>query len=235
MPIVGYSRTSGFSPLQVGWRNAWWAEGPRFAALGLADAAAVSTWPDEIGSEDLTQTGANRPTYRAAGTINSQPAVRNSGSQYLNRTAADFTALAQPDTVVLIAKHSTLANDQFATLFDGVPPNRQLLAGKSNTTNWVSYAGTVLVGGASDTSAHLLLGYFAGGISKIDVDGIQTATGDAGMTALDGVALFTDSGFIHPAQADIAFVGLASGDVRTDPKWAQFKAWVTSHYGITVI
>ena len=48
MPIVGYSRASSFSPLQVGWTHAYWAEGPEFAALGLSNGAAVATWPDEV-------------------------------------------------------------------------------------------------------------------------------------------------------------------------------------------
>ena len=205
------------------------------AALGLSDAAAVSTWPDEIGSEDLTQTGANRPTYRTAGTINSVPAVRGDGSQYLNRTAASFTGLAQPDTVVMIAKYATLTNTSDPYLVDGAGSTRQILTGRySNISVWLFFAGTVVGGSASNTSAHLWLGYFNGASSVGQIDGTQVSSGNFGSNNLDGMALFTNSTFDFKASADIAFVGLFSGDVRTDPKWSDFKAYCLSHWGITV-
>lgn len=204
-------------------------------ALGLSDAAAVSTWPDEIGSEDLTQTGANRPTYRTAGTINAVPAVRGDGSQYLNRTAASFTGLAQPDTVVVVAKYATLTNTSDPYLFDGAGSTRQILTGRySNISVWLFFAGTVVEGGASNTSAHLWLGYFNGASSVGQIDGTQVSSGNFGSNSLDGMALFTNSTFNFFASADIAFVGLFSGDVRTDPKWSDFKAYCLSHWGITV-
>lgn len=227
----------GFSPLQVGWRNAWWAEGPRFTALGLSDAAAVSTWPDEIGSEDLTQSGSARPTYRSAGTINSKPTVRGNGTQqYLNRTAASFSILSQPDTVVMVAKYATLSNTPDPYLIDGAGSTRQIITGKDGGTNtqWLAFAGSIVRGAGSNTSAHLLLGYFNGASSKMDVDGTQTATGNFGSNNLDGLALFTNSTFNYFASADIAFVGLYSGDARTDTKWSDFKAYCLSHWGITV-
>ncbi len=228
-------RIGGFDPLTVGWRNAWWAEGPRMAALGLSDAAAVSTWPDEIGSEDLTQTGANRPTYRTAGTINSVPAVRGDGSQYLNRTQGSFTGLAQPDTVVVVAKYATLMNTSDPYLFDGAGSTRQILTGRySNISVWLIYAGTIVHGAASNTSPHLWLGYFNGASSVGQIDGTQVSSGNFGGSNLDGMALFTNSTFDFKASADIAFVGLFSGDVRTDPKWSDFKAYCLSHWGITV-
>lgn len=45
---------SEFSPLDVGWANAWWAEGPRFLTEGYDSGAAVPSWPDEVGSSALT-------------------------------------------------------------------------------------------------------------------------------------------------------------------------------------
>lgn len=39
-----------FDPLTIAWDHVYWTEGPRFVALALADAALMSTWPEELAT-----------------------------------------------------------------------------------------------------------------------------------------------------------------------------------------
>lgn len=238
MPIVGYSRASSFSPLQVGWTHAYWAEGPEFVALGLSDGGAVGTWPDEIGTADLTQATAGlRPTYRTAGTINSVPAVRGDGTQYYRDTAS--MSMSQGHSTVVITRLTSVAGT-WATIIDGTPANRAWVAVRTGgTLGWNLYAGggNPTAGTPVANTSYLLVTLFNGASSVLDINGTQVVAGDPGGNARGGVSLFNSSSALgRPAavSADIAFVGLFSGDARTDPKWSQFKTWVTSHYGITV-
>src|SRR4051794_15003785 len=73
---------------------------------GLADAAAVATWPDASGNgNDATQaTSAKRPVYKT-GILNGLPVVRfTAANQHRLATAAFAVALAQPSTVVCVGK-----------------------------------------------------------------------------------------------------------------------------------
>ena len=96
MPIVGYSRASSFSPLQVGWTYAYWAEGPEFVALSVADGGAVGTWPDEIGTLDAHRAPPERspPTGPRRGR-NSKPTVQFDGGDHLVTSA--LTQAQPPD------------------------------------------------------------------------------------------------------------------------------------------
>ena len=70
---------------------------------------------------------------------------------------------------------------------------------------------------------------------QIEKDGTALVTGNAGTGTATSVTLFGGGNTpVNPSVAALSFGAIYSGDARTDPKWAQFKAWVTSHYGITV-
>lgn len=232
-------RIGGFDPLTVGWTHAYWAEGPEFAALGLSDGAAVGTWPDEIGTADLTQATAGlRPTYRTAGTINSVPAVRGDGTQYYRDTAS--MTMAQPHSTVIVTRLTSVAGT-WATIIDGkTGSNRAWVAVRTGgTLGWNLFAGggNPTAGTPAANTSYLLMALLSGASSVLDINGTQVVAGNPGTHQRGGVSLFNSSADLGQAaavSADIAFVGLFSGDARTDPKWSDFKAWVSSHYSITV-
>ena len=223
---------SSFSPLQVGWTHAHWAEGPEFLALGLSNGAAVSNWPDEIGTADLVQaTETKQPAYAATGGANSKPAIDPDGGDWLRVTYTP--SIAQPVTVVVVGAMSTSASGE---LIDGaVEDTGYINYISSGGGTFRMYAGAYITGPTGNTSPHLFMAYYNGASSVLGVDGSETS-GNAGTAARNGVTVFgrgapgNNENQSNPA----SFVGVFTGDVRTDPKWAQFKAWVTSHYGITV-
>jgi hypothetical protein len=230
MPIVGYSRVSGFSPLQVGWTHAYWAEGPEFVALGLSDGGAVSTWPDEVGTLDALQaTTAKKPSYSAAGGPNSTPtATFDGGDGVLTGTHSQ----AQTWSIVTIVKTTAPGGIYY---FLGSPSPLVTLTMNNSGTPYGFYAGAPGPGvGTVNTSWHLMRCKGAGASSVTELDGTP-ATGNAGSASLGniGIGSYDGAGGVGLV-GSICFVGIANGDVTTDPKWASFKAWVTSHYGITV-
>ena len=235
MPIVGYSRASSFSPLQVGWTHAYWAEGPEFVALGLSDGGAVGTWPDEIGTLDATQgTAGAKPTYRATTGPNSKPTVQFDGGDHL---ATSALTQAQPLTMVFIASADSSVNTKYyagnAAITIGVgynnapPVLRQLsmFAGAGVTGNSAA---------STDNNPHMMRAYFNGASSVNDLDG-TTATVNPGTNDFSSSALHLGAvGGVAQLVGKMAFFAVFNGDVTGDAKWAQFKTWVTAHYGITV-
>lgn len=221
----------GFSPLQVGWAHAYWAEGPEFVALGLSNGAAVSTWPDEIGTADLTQaTSTKQPAYQATAGAGSQPAVKADGGDVLH--SATITTITQPFTLVCVLTGED--NDSVPIAADD--GSLRFLYGVG--TRWAIYFGNYLQSAttADFGAAHLMVAFASGSNSQIEKDGTALVTGNAGTGTATSVTLFGGGNTpVNPSVAALSFGAIYSGDARTDPKWAQFKAWVTSHYGITVV
>lgn len=227
--VATYSPVTG-----VGWRNAYWAEGPEFVALGVANGGAVATWPDEIATQDLPQATAGlKPTYRSTGGPNSKPCIESDGSDYFELAGASMTALAQPDTIVMVVTY----NNTGGHLIDG-NGSRQLITA-DNGTYRIYAEGSVVVDGISDFNPHLWTCYFNGTTSVLEIDGTAKVTGggggsNPGTAALDGLSVLSGTGGSAIATADIAFLGLYSGDARTDGGWTAFEDWVETYYGITV-
>lgn len=223
-------RTGGFDPLTVGWAHAYWAEGPEFVALGLSNGAAVTTWPDEIGTADLSQaTSTKQPAYQATAGAGGQPAVKADGGDVLH--SATITTITQPFTLVCILT----GEDNDSVPIAGDDGSLRFLYGAG--TRWAIYFGNYLQSAttADFGSAHLMVVLASGGSSQIEKDGTALVTGNAGTGTATSVTLFGGGNTpVNPSVAALSFGAIYSGDARTDPKWTQFKAWVTSHYGITV-
>lgn len=98
---TAYTKPRGLNPATLG----RWALGWRPSALGLADAAAVSTMPDASGGgRTWGQTDvAKQPTYRTAG-INGAPSIRFDGGDIL-RTASTLV-LGNTYTICTVASSS---------------------------------------------------------------------------------------------------------------------------------
>jgi hypothetical protein len=87
---------------------------------GLADGAAVSSWPDRsAAAHDAGQTNAiNRPTYQV-NELNGKPVVRFDGvDDYLRLTGAVVSG-ATPRTVFVVGKPTIVGNKGFIDLGDG--------------------------------------------------------------------------------------------------------------------
>lgn len=220
-----------FSPLDIAWHTAFWAEGPNFVALGLTDGTAVSSWPDESGNgRSATQaTATSQPLYRATGVgLNSKPAVDFDGTDDWLRTAAFAVELSQPNTLVVVAIRDTGTDPNFV---DGLTDAKRNQLGV-RSGSFEMYAGAVVNGPASDTIAHVFIAEYNGASSKFKVDGTET-TGNAGAAPIDGITLGShySGGGTELLDGRIAFVGLYDG-ILTDDEKQNLTFWAEEHYGI---
>ena len=220
-------RTGGFDPLTVGWTHAYWAEGPEFVALGLSNGGAVGTFPDEIGTADLTQgTGSAQPAFQSSvAALGNRATVKSDGADWVGPTT--ITIITQPFSVVVVESGASAGSLLVSTAGDlgwcfymsgGV---------------WLANAGSTISGGSADSGAHMLRFYANGASSKLAEDETVVVTGNAGTYGAGPIQLFRIPVGFNSA-AHLAFVGIYAGDVTTDPKWASFKAWAATHYGLTI-
>lgn len=219
----------------VSWAHAWYVEGTEFTALALADEAAVSSWPDEVGTADLAQaTGSLQPLYDTVATnLNSQPGIKfDATDDYMKVT---WSTVAQPYSIVVVAAMLRTGGARF--LVSGDDATREHEISKTSTPNWRIRAGTDVVGGTPDTSKHLFTGYFNGASTVLEVDGTSVASGSAGAESSGGLVVNARYDFVGSsiANAHVAFIGFFSGgDVRTDSGWSSFEAWAASKYSLTI-
>lgn len=216
-----------FSPLDIAWHTCMWASGAEFAALALADGAAVATWPDEASTHDATQaTGSKQPTYRAAvAAFNNKPVIEGDRVDDYLATAA-FTELAQPTTIVLVG--ATANSDNY--LFDGIVTNKRNYLKRRPSNLWEQ--GTSGAEGhpnAADSNAHLHIATYNGASSSHQVDGTSSST-TLGTDGLTGLTLF--SYFNHDAQFGryIAFLGVINATLTAQNK-TDLRTWAQSYYG----
>ena len=212
------------------WHSLFWAEGSDFTALGLADTAAVTTWPNEAAESDATRQ-LTTVTYDAAhASFNNQPVVDvNSG--YLAFTpGVDPT---QPFSIVAVCRWASLTGSHF--LITDADASRRIYAG---TSNYFISNGTsdLPSSSATDTNAHLLNGLFSATANeRLDIDGINVVNAAGGSSGFQGaIRIGADGNGNNRLVGQIALLGLYLGDITGADQWPDFKRWVTSHYGITV-
>lgn len=211
--------------LALGWTAAYWTEGPEFQALGLADGAAISTWPDEIGTADLTQsTAVNKPTYRSgyAG-LNTRPAADSDGGDYMSTTAI---SVSQPFTIAAVL-HGSASGQAIGS----ANQSDTVWFGYWSAGAWNANAGSTITGGTANGNAHLLVFEGNGASSRLLIDGVQVASGNAGANAINGLrafGFFTTGSFNHAGAA--SFYGIASGILSAGVQ-ATLLAWSQSTYG----
>lgn len=224
-----YRHGATFNPLTIPWHSAFWASGTDFTALGLADAAAVGTFPDEIATKDATQaTEAAKPTYRAAfAALNSKPAVDFDGVDDFLVSSA-FTSVPQPYTQVIVASVTTLQLSAFAAV-DSTTGLRGVAIGTGNL--WSIGYGTAVNGSAATTGGHCLFGYAEGANSTLKADGSTVVSGsNAGTTGVAIHRLGGRSSGTTPLAGAIAFYGLLARAL-TGQEETDLLAWARSFYG----
>ena len=212
--------------LLVSWTNAFWA-----STLLYANGASVPTWTACVGGLDATQTTATRqPTFLTTG-LAGQPAVDFDGTDDLLQFGP--LTLAQPFSIVVIGQQDT-TTDANTAVRNNTGPGVNLTFRRQGGAFFSITAGTDLDDGASTTAPSIVVGYYNGTSSFIEVNGVQT-TGNAGTNNLNNATMNIGaglSGTSNPFDGRIAFVGFYSGNVTTDPNWAEFESCVTSIYGI---
>lgn len=231
--------TLPFNPVtSVAWFAAYWAEGTEFDAEGYSDGNSVDNWPDEVGTNDLTNaTAAEQPVFRSSvAALNNKPAIEDDGvDDHLD--SPDFTDLTQPNTIVIVGKVDGDLS-QFQPFVDAAPVDttgRHTVGIINTPIDWIISAGTNQTGSAADTNAHLFIATFDGVSSTLEVDGVEDIAADAGADTLGSLRLFhnfSDS-TLRPLNGKIAFAGIKDGTLTAQEK-ADLEAWAADHYGITI-
>lgn len=214
-----------FSPLDVGWEHVYWTEGPEFQALGLADGATVTTWPDEVSTADLTNGNASqRPTYVASDATFGAPVVRFDGSD--DDLHVDWPDISQPFEIVMVARFRALGSDW---LFSAAPS----MSGASIRDSggaWRFGVSATLNGGTVNTTKHLHRAVVNGASSSFLVDEVSILSGDVGAGSQTGLTLARSSSGLGPAQLDVAFFGIVSGALTAQER-SDLHAWSQATYG----
>lgn len=201
------------------------AEGPEFAALAVADGASVQTWPDEIGSSDLTQaTSGNRPLYDADGYSGVKPSIHFNNLKFM-QTAA-WASMAQPNMVAMVFRYTTAVG----TLWDGRDTsNRNGLLRAGSGAYWIYGGAGTIQGGTTDTAAHLAVATYDT-TDVLEIDGSSVASGNAGTNALTGITVGAAFNGGSTCQAHIPLVLVYDTPLDSTQK-AALRAAVQSHYG----
>lgn len=155
--------------------------------LGLADNAAVRSWPDSSGHlRDLLQgTAANQPTLQT-NELNGHSVVRFDGTNDYLTTAFGLT-LAQPLRIFVVAKSATASGHRVVDGIDGT--NRAAMYGVPSST-WRMWAtGAEVIGPTRDANYHIHYVRFTGATSTIRVDGGAGTTGNPGAAGLAGLTI----------------------------------------------
>lgn len=213
-----------FALLGLPWAHLYWTEGPEFIALGLADGASVSPWPDEISSENLTQSDATRrPVYVASdATMNGKPVLRFDGTDD-NLSDLYGASVAAPYEVVCVARFRARSNDYWYSLGPS-GTGAELL--ESNPSTWNTGFGT---GGTTNTTQHFTRAVYDPSGTALYVDEVLTISGAGTSNDLDGVRIARSS-VGGAAQLDIVLWGVTSELLTADER-AALHAYFQASYG----
>lgn len=202
------------------------------AISGVANGAAVSSWPSSDGGVTLAQaTPAAQPTY-VVSAVNGQPAVRwpNTASNgvYLSGTTA---SQAQPVTITAVVKPGTTTGAQHVLHW-----NDEVYYG-ATTSRWSAYAGASLTSTANFTATWSVVSVVFNGVNtRIYVNGTLAATTTLTPTNGLGTALNLGRHATNTANAwrgDIAEV-LAYPSALSAASLADLHTYVQQRYGIVV-
>lgn len=144
---------------------------------GLADGAAVSTWPDgSANHNDATQsTVALKPTYfktTAGNLINGKPTVLFDGARYV-QVATPSATLVAPTTMFVACNPTQLT---FTTTYCILQPTNQVWE-FFHTSMWLLSSGGTALSASTTTGVHQYTYVWGGaGSSVLRQDGSQLAT-----------------------------------------------------------
>lgn len=224
---------AAFTPTSIAWSRLFWASGTDFIALGLADGANVATWPDEIGTSNLTQgVVLNQPVYIASG-IGGKPSVRFQGSVTAKYVQGAFaSAVNQPCEAFMVLNCRTGSGDE--TLLTSHASSGGLVYLNGTGTRIYAGVNTKTGSGFTRNAAHALRIVLNGSSTSMTMDSASVmASGgtDPGGNGYGGFTLGANNSGGNPLDdADIAFVGIISGAL-TAAQRTNMHAWAKSFYG----
>lgn len=225
-------------PSVIGWASAFWAGDPMWTPP--AGGGAVSSWRNggASGGDALQATGSRQPIYNTT-TFSGKPGITFDGSDDL--LVATLSLGSVYISTVLIVKLNTTANNVVMVDLSVNSGTRYVPAMLAN--QWYarlngSGSGVAVNVGSADTNPHMFstIGRASGTTLQLSKDGTLIASTTAAGGIPDGPppSAYIGSGGPLAASMTIGFFGVYVGDVEADPKWTPFKAWVRSHYGMTI-
>jgi hypothetical protein len=250
------------SLLDIAWTHAYWTEGPEFVASAPAAGSSgdsfrigaislnapsspsvyLDTWPDEVGTDDLTQaTSTKRPQYIASDAgLNNKPVVHFERWPTVNRSwlKVQFAASMSPiiDTVLIGRLWNHTGN---GTFLDGYAVRHRFYYQTSSTPDVYainpesSGFSANRTGGVLDTSAHLWRYRMKSGDQLVAVDGTTVINNNAANPhpTLDGLTIGDTFGETGAADTlDLVFVGLYSGEL-TSTQLSDLRSYCQTAYG----
>ncbi len=222
---------AGFSPSTIPGLKYWFESwDPRTmittsggATLCASDGDRCGRWLEKSGNGfDLQQpTDANRVTYKTGGP-NGVPYLRgaSAGALYL-QVASGLLALAQPSTIFAVYRKYSGG----AYVYDSALGSaRNALLDNAGAEDM--FAGAELTGGTTNSNWRISTAQFYGIASKLRIDGVQVASGDAGTASMDGITIGHNSGSGN--DVDVAAL-LVYNAALTAPQIAQIERYLNSH------
>ncbi|MDV6267091.1 GDSL-type esterase/lipase family protein [Rhodococcus globerulus] len=217
---------------------------------GLANGAAVTTWPVEQGSVyvPLSQTTESRkPIYRATGAPGSFPCVEFDAALTQSMAASWATALDTPVTILCVVE-PTPAPAASQTVMSGVSSTRYLALQATNDSRWSlapgQTSGTLRSSPSVVTTAlHVIGGKFDGAGSALHVDkktptatGTMVTTAEQPVAGLSGISLGRSAsnpttGNFTGKVCEMAVYGRALSAVEISTLMTELGAT----YGVTVV
>lgn len=154
----------------------------------------VKTWYDQVGSNNVTQgTTANQPQIVSSGSVlteNSKPAIYFDITDILS---VNFTAINQPDTIIMVVKFAALNSYNF--IIDGYgSTNRQAIYLNNSSNYFIMYAisnSRPVSNNTKDTNQNIIIGLFNGSSSRLYKNGTEGIPeyADIGTSSLGGITI----------------------------------------------
>ena len=166
-----------------------------------------------------------KPTLKLNVVNTVHPVYRCDGGDVL-QAAFGGGALAQPNTVIVVAKLTTPVVPNI-TLCDGAPGRHALY---NQGSAWNIYAGTVLAGGASDANWNVWLALFNGAGGQFWHNGVSEAAGNVGAGVMSGLTLAARDTAVDQWPGDIAELLVYSSNLSTADK-NQVGQYLATKYG----
>lgn len=153
-------------------------------ALSGSDGDSISTWGDQEGEDDLTQTTTDAQPTLKTGQIGGNQVLRFDGSDDL--LDVDWSDLSQPIIIFIV---SELLTESVGHLFDSFSGDSITFNISGNDGDYDFYAGSVLNVGTPDLNAHLWTFTADGASSSVRQDKSAVVSGDAGAHGLNGLTV----------------------------------------------
>jgi hypothetical protein len=170
---------------------------------GVADGAALASWPDLSGNaHDLSASGANRPTYyktTSANLMNGQPTLLFDGANSMMRDTSPYVTPAQPYTICAACRPTSSFNTNYETVVGSASFTAAMIDPAAN--KWAAMNDVSQITGSATAALGQstgVIGVFNGGSSSVWVNGTSVGSGNLGATALNGLIVGARSGASPP-------------------------------------